>query len=329
MATTTSGNERKVYIEQKAYDLLESCQPQDDGAQIFYLLGREYHLGAQQVFVIRSILEGSVQDTSDITVCADELRSVEQQRSLQYPGLRLIGWALYQAGSGTKVLARHSRSHIQYFRQTSLLILKDPDTAIQQAVYFWDGSRFIKINDPQIYHEQELDLDLSNERTPVELWSDPVNPVSPDLKKGSMLSRAFRDNPASAAPLHILHEDPPSHVSHYTHKETNSRFKERSKGPNQFEGYLHPINEPLPEEKIKKKRFSLSGSGMDTDSHLRTLSMLTSISAIVLMITLVTGAMMFHNVSTLSTIQTNIENLNTRISYMERSEVIIEESSPE
>lgn len=308
----------KVYIEQKALDLLESCQnPDEKTQQIFYLLGREYHLGLQRVFVIRTILEGSVQDDTALTVSPEELRSVDQQRSQQYPNLRLIGWALHQPGHGVKALSRHSRCHVQYFRQTALLLLQDSKTS-KKDFYIWNGSVFQNAGNYLIYQEQELDLDMSNENSPVELWSEPVTFSTKD-DDGSMLARALRDNPASSTPLHLISEEAP-HVRHYTQKEASPFFTSRTKEPRQFEGKLQSILDSAPV--LHRKDDSSEG-------NLRNLSLLTSISAIVLLITVITGALMFHNISTLSAIQTHIETINHRISYIEQSEVVIEEPAEE
>lgn len=353
----------KIYIEQKALDLLESCQnPESKVQQIFYLLGREYHLGLQRVFVVRSILEGSVQEDTAIHVAPEELRSVDQQRSSQYPSLRLIGWALYQPGHGVKALSRHSRCHVQYFRQTSILLLQDPKT-YKKELYLWDGSVFQNAGGYQTYQEQELDIDLSDEGTPVELWSEPVSSSSSSSAasgKESMLGRALRDNPESATPLQLLKndllkdgllkdrknsmlkdgllmdrkdgllkDDTPPHLSHYTRKEALPRYTERSNGPRQFEGQLQSIVDPAPKSKSLKQKLTQHRTEAPVESGLHTLSLLTSISAIVLLITVITGALMFHNISTLSTIQTHIETINHRISYIEQSETVIEDSAVE
>lgn len=311
----------KVYVEQKAFDLIESCQIRDaEQQQIFYLLGREYHLGLQRVFVVRSILEGELQEGPNIIISPKALRSVEKQRDSQFPGLRLIGWALNQPGRGVKCLSRHGRSHVQYFRQSSLLLLQDA-LAEKKEFYLWTGSDFQNIGGFLVYQEQDEDTETNDEITPIELWSEP----KPTAEKESMLQKALRENQATAR-LDDLLQAEPERTRHYTRKEAVPHYMEKSKEPRQFEGFLHPISEPPrkrsdPPKRTLPKIPTLTREEASSEGGLHTLSLLTSISAIVLLITIIMGALMFHNLSTLSSIQTNIETLNHRITYMEQSDI--------
>ena len=78
--------------------------------------------------------------------------------------------------------------------------------------------------------------------------------------------------------------------------------------------------DPPPSKKTLKEK-------LKEDSH--SFQLLTSISAIVLFITIIMGVLMFRNLSTLSSIQTNIETINDRISYIEQSEIVMEETDEE
>ncbi|MFR5071114.1 MAG: hypothetical protein ACLTDS_02615 [Bianqueaceae bacterium] len=78
----------KIYMEQQVSEFLEDHRRAEIGElQIFYLLGREYHLGEQRVLVVRGVLEEEMPVHQPIVITLDSLQMLEKKKNCIFQSL--------------------------------------------------------------------------------------------------------------------------------------------------------------------------------------------------------------------------------------------------
>ena len=134
--------EVKVYLEEKSdLFLKENMTDRVGHFQMYYLLGREYRLGKQTIYLIRGILEGESGNSRQIHFTGDQLRSLQRRQERQYPKYQVLGWALNQPGYGNDGAWRFAKENEEFFAGAPLLMMGDGlDGSL--AFYQWfDGDQ--------------------------------------------------------------------------------------------------------------------------------------------------------------------------------------------
>ena len=92
----------RVYLEETcAAYLRENEESALGGFQLFGLMGKEYRLGDETFFLIRGALENQEDGARQMRLSRETVRELEEEGGRQFPGLRLVGWAVNQPGYGT------------------------------------------------------------------------------------------------------------------------------------------------------------------------------------------------------------------------------------
>lgn len=146
--------EVKVYLEEKSDLFLKENMTNRVGHfQLYYLLGREYRLGRQTIYLIRGILEGESGSSRQIHFTADQLRSLQRRQERQYPKYKVLGWALNQPGYGNDGAWRFARDNEDFFRESPLLMLGDGlDGSL--VFYRWQNGDYRELGGYYVYTDQ-------------------------------------------------------------------------------------------------------------------------------------------------------------------------------
>lgn len=145
----------KVYLEERSDLFLKENMTDRVGYfQQYYLLGREYRLGKQTVYLVRGILEGETGNSRQIHFGEEQMRSLDRRQKRQYPKYKVLGWALNQPGYGNDGAWRFAKDNEEFFDQASLLMLADGlDGSI--AFYQWKDGDYQDLGGYYIYSDQD------------------------------------------------------------------------------------------------------------------------------------------------------------------------------
>lgn len=274
--------EVKVYLEEKSDLFLKENMTNRVGRfQLYYLLGREYRLGRQTVYLIRGILEGESGSSRQIHFTEEQLSSLQRRRQRQYPSYQVVGWALNQPGYGNDGAWRFAKENEEFFAQSPILMMGDGlDGSL--AFYQWSEGNYHELGGYYVYSDQ--------------------NPA--DFRGGQ-----FSENSMSAG--------------------ISSRREEENKeeGPLPWELPVEASKRPFLSYLLKEKKTPAPAAASRASEPAEKkkyqesspLRVLTSISAVLLMITLVMGMLLFNSVSTLDGIQSRLEAMDLQMEQMHKT----------
>ena len=305
------GDNLKIYMEQRVSEYLADHRRAEIGElQIFYLLGREYHLGAQRVLVVRGALEEEMPVHQPIVITLDSLQQLERKKELYFPKLKLLGWMLNQPGYGVYGPQRQASLHRQQFGQCPLFMLSDSLEQTEEF-YLWNGMDFEAAGGYLIYY-------------------DP-NPAMANMTAKTESDTTGREDEFWRAPPAM--EEPPEHkpkeedpLEPWMQQRTAGTKREREafregytvrtrpvSGAEARRGYRDYSNRrkaPEPEQEQEAARVKAA------QDPSKSLSMLTSLSAVLLLVCVVMGMLLFNSIGTLNGIQTRLEDMNAQISQI-------------
>ena len=186
----------RVYLEETcAAYLRENEESALGGFQLFGLMGKEYRLGDETFFLIRGALENQEDGARQMRLSRETVRELEEEGGRQFPGLRLVGWAVNQPGYGTEGAWRFAGLRERFFADVPLFLLMDGSEE-KMAFYGWEEGRDEELGGYHIYTDEEarsaprpmserLREEAEREREPL-LW-DPLpeaaRPDGPAAKK--------------------------------------------------------------------------------------------------------------------------------------------------
>lgn len=274
--------EVKVYLEEKSDLFLKENMTNRVGRfQLYYLLGREYRLGRQTVYLVRGILEGESGSSRQIHFTSEQLSSLQRRSQRQYPNYQVLGWALNQPGYGNDGAWRFAKENEEFFAQAPILMMGDGlDGSL--AFYQWFEGNYHELGGYYVYSDQ--------------------NPA--DFR-----SSQFSENHMNTA--------------------ISGQVKEESKeeGPLPWELPVERSKKPFLSYLLKEKKTpaapvaSRTYEAADKKKYQESspLRVLTSISAVLLMVTLVMGMLLFNSVSTLDGIQNRLETMDFQMEQMHKT----------
>ena len=144
----------KVYLEEKSDLFLKENMTNRVGHfQMYYLLGREYRLGRQTVYLIRGILEGECGSSRQIKFTQDQLRSLQRRQQRQFPKFQVLGWALNQPGYGNDGAWRFAKQNEEFFAQSPILLMSDGLDG-EFAFYQWENGDYHEMGGYYVYSDQ-------------------------------------------------------------------------------------------------------------------------------------------------------------------------------
>ena len=147
-------DEVKVYLEEKSdLFLKENMTDRVGHFQMYYLLGREYRLGRQTIYLIRGILEGESGSSRQIQLTQDQLRSLQRRQQRQFPKFQVLGWALNQPGYGTDGAWRFAKQNEEFFAQSPILLMNDGLEG-SLAFYRWEEGDYHEMGGYYVYSDQ-------------------------------------------------------------------------------------------------------------------------------------------------------------------------------
>lgn len=146
--------EVKVYLEEKSdLFLKENMTDRVGHFQMYYLLGREYRLGRQTIYLIRGILEGESGSSRQIQFSQEQLRSLQRRQQRQFPKFKVLGWALNQPGYGCDGAWRFAKQKEDFFAQAPILLMGDGlDGSV--AFYQWEDGDYHELGGYYVYSDQ-------------------------------------------------------------------------------------------------------------------------------------------------------------------------------
>lgn len=148
------GDDIKVYLEEKSdLFLKENMTDRVGHFQMYYLLGREYRLGRQTIYLIRGILEGECGDSRQIKFTPDQLRNLQRRQQRQFPKFQVLGWALNQPGYGNDGAWRFARQNEEFFAQSPILLMSDGLEGTF-AFYQWEEGEYHEMGGYYVYSDQ-------------------------------------------------------------------------------------------------------------------------------------------------------------------------------
>ena len=151
---TPTGNVR-VYLEENCAEYLREKTASELGDfQMFGLLGREYRLGDQIIFLIRGILENRGNGTRQMQISLETIRAMETEKERQFPSLRRVGWAVNQPGYGTEGAWRFAEMGEKYFADAALFLLMDGSRS-DMAFYYREDGEYRDLGGYHIYSDEE------------------------------------------------------------------------------------------------------------------------------------------------------------------------------
>lgn len=144
----------KVYLEEKSdLFLKENMTDRVGHFQMYYLLGREYRLGRQTVYLIRGILEGETGNDRRIQFSQEQLHSLQRRQQRQFPKFQVLGWALNQPGYGSEGAWRFAKQNEKFFAQAPILLMGDGLEG-SLAFYRWEDGDYHELGGYYIYSDQ-------------------------------------------------------------------------------------------------------------------------------------------------------------------------------
>ncbi len=155
--------EVRVYLEEKS-DLFfkENMTDRVGHFQMYYLLGREYRLGKQIVYLIRGILEGESGSGRQIQFSQEQLRSLQRRQQRQFPKFQVLGWALNQPGYGSDGAWRFAKQNENFFAQAPILLIGDGLEGTL-TFYQWEDGDYHELGGYYVYSDQNP-ADFRNEQ---------------------------------------------------------------------------------------------------------------------------------------------------------------------
>ncbi len=146
--------EVKVYLEEKSdLFLKENMTDRVGHFQMYYLLGREYRLGRQTVYLIRGILEGESGSERQIQFSQEQLHSLQRRQQRQFPKFKVLGWALNQPGYGSDGAWRFAKQNENFFTQAPILLMGDGLEGTL-AFYQWEDGDYHELGGYYVYSDQ-------------------------------------------------------------------------------------------------------------------------------------------------------------------------------
>lgn len=156
--------EVKVYLEEKSDLFLKENMTERVGYfQMYYLLGREYRLGRQTIYLIRGILEGESGSSRQIRFSQEQLRSLQRRQQRQFPKFKVLGWALNQPGYGSDGAWRFAKQSEEFFSQAPILLMADGLEG-ELAFYQWEAGDYHELGGYYVYSDQNP-TDFRSEQT--------------------------------------------------------------------------------------------------------------------------------------------------------------------
>lgn len=148
------GEEVKVYLEERSdLFLKENMTDRVGHFQMYYLLGREYRLGRQTIYLIRGILEGESGSDRQIRFTGDQLNSLQRRQQRQFPKFKVLGWALNQPGYGCDGAWRFAKQNEEFFSQSPILLMGDGlDGSF--SFYRWEEGDYHELGGHYVYSDQ-------------------------------------------------------------------------------------------------------------------------------------------------------------------------------
>lgn len=257
----------KVYLEERSdLFLKENITNRVGHFQLYYVLGREYRLGKQTIYLIRGILEGESGGSRPVNFSAGQLRLVKRRQERQYPKFKVLGWALNQPGYGSDGAWRFARDNDSFYQEAPILLLSDGMDG-SFTFYHWQDGDYKELGGYYVYTDQDP-ADFRSEQ-PIAVWKTEETEVEED--KGE--TRPWE--------LPVMEEQHRSLLERLTLRE--KRDTVRNEIPAQVATGASPLR------------------------------VLTSLSAILLMVTLVMGMLLFNSVSALDGIQSRLETMDLQI----------------
>ena len=148
------GEQVKVYLEEKSdLFLKENMTDRVGHFQMYYLLGREYRLGRQTIYLIRGILEGEAGTARSIQFTEDHIRNIQRRQQRQFPKFKILGWALNQPGYGCEGAWRFAKENEAFFAQSPILLLSDGLEG-STIFYQWDDGSYQELGGYYVYSDQ-------------------------------------------------------------------------------------------------------------------------------------------------------------------------------
>lgn len=282
--------EVKVYLEEKSDLFLKENMTNRVGRfQLYYLLGREYRLGRQTVYLIRGILEGESGNSRQIHFTPEQLRSLQRRQQRQYPKYQVLGWALNQPGYGNDGAWRFAKENEEFFAEAPILMMGDGlDGSL--AFYQWDDGDYHEMGGYYVYSDQ--------------------NPS--DFRTGQLSEGSVRAGLGS----HI-------------------EAQKADEGPLPWELPMEEVKKPFLSYLLKEKKTPASiMPERKKQAENGPLRILTSLSAVLLMITIVMGMLLFNSVSTLDGIRNQLETMDLQMEEMHKTmagveSTLIESAAPD
>ena len=195
---------------------------------MYYLLGREYRLGRQTVYLIRGILEGETGSTQQIRFTKEQLAGLHRRQQRQYPKFKVLGWALNQPGYGCDGAWRFAKQNEEFFAQSPILLMgdglegtlsfyrwKDGDYHELGGYYVYSDQNPTDFRDAQAIRQQHLNekedegeplpWENANEDNRRSVWEhlDKL-PVRDKKKAESAVLKSLRERRADVSPMRVL-----------------------------------------------------------------------------------------------------------------------------
>ena len=143
--------EVKIYLEEKSdLFLKENMTDRVGHFQMYYLLGREYRLGRQTIYLVRGILEGEAGSGRQIQFSQEQLRRRQQR---QFPKFKVLGWALNQPGYGCDGAWRFAKQNEEFFAQSPILLMSDGLEGTF-SFYRWEEGDYHELGGYYVYSDQ-------------------------------------------------------------------------------------------------------------------------------------------------------------------------------
>ncbi len=274
------GEEVKVYLEEKSdLFLKENMTDRVGHFQMYYLLGREYRLGRQTIYLIRGILEGESGSSRQVQLSQDQLRNLQRRQQRQFPKFKVLGWALNQPGYGSDGAWRFAKQNEDFFTQAPILLMGDGLEG-SLSFYQWEEGDYHELGGYYVYSDQ-----------------NPADFRSSQTAASHAVTRQGQEKGEEEGPM-------PWELPKENKKRSVWEHLDRL-----------PIRERKTEE-TSTAGFAGSRLKKQEGSPIR---VLTSISAILLTVTLVMGMLLFNSVSTLDGIQNRLEAMDMQIEEIHSS----------
>ena len=144
----------KIYLEEKSDLFLKENMTNRVGHfQMYYLLGREYRLGRQTIYLIRGILEGEAGNSHQIRFSREQLNSLQRRQQRQFPKFKVLGWALNQPGYGCEGAWRFEKQSEDFVTQSPILLMGDGLEG-SFRFYRWEEENYCELGGYYVYSDQ-------------------------------------------------------------------------------------------------------------------------------------------------------------------------------